>query len=109
MQPHSLFGRNGFINSDFWTPVSHLASTFWAMSIGLIIAYGRELIAPNSWRKLLLPLATEVVRVHVMVLLMPFIALAAWAVVGDSYQPFVIVLLMLGFYLLPTRTEDPTD
>lgn len=21
MEPHELFGRNGFINSDFWTPV----------------------------------------------------------------------------------------
>jgi hypothetical protein len=105
IEPYSLFGRNGFINSDFWTPVSYLATTFWAMSVGTIIAYWRDLVRANPWKKIMLPLATEVARVHLMVVVMPFITLAAWAVVGESYQPLVIVLLMVAFYLLPTRTK----
>ena len=106
MQPHALFGRNGFINSDFWTPVQYLAATFWAMSVGTIVAYGYRLVGTNPWKRMLLPLATEIVRVHLMVLLMPFLALLAWAALGESYESIVIVLLMTAFYLLPGRSGD---
>ena len=34
MEPHSLFGRNGFINSDFFTPVTYLAQSLWPMIRG---------------------------------------------------------------------------
>ena len=105
MEPHALFGRNGFINSDFWTPVRYLATTFWAMSVGTIVAHGRGLVGTNPWKRMLLPLATEIVRVHLMVLLMPFLALLAWAVLGESYESVVIVLLMTAFYLLPGRSR----
>ena len=103
MEPHSLFGRNGFINSDFWMPVRYLAVSFWAMSMGTVVACMGELVASNPWRRMLLPAATQVVRVHIMVVAMPFLALIAWAVFGDSYQSLVIVLLMGMFYLLPGR------
>jgi hypothetical protein len=106
MEPHALFGRNGFINSDFWTPVRYLAATFWAMSVGTIVAYGGGLVGTNPWKRMLLPLATEIVRVHLMVLLMPFLALLAWAALGESYESVVIVLLMTAFYLLPGRSRD---
>jgi hypothetical protein len=106
MEPHALFGRNGFINSDFWTPVRYLAVTFWAMSVGTIVAYGCDLAGTNPWKRMLLPLATEVVRVHLMVLLMPLLALLAWAALGESYESVVIVLLMTVFYLLPGQSED---
>ena len=105
MEPYSLFGRNGFINSDFWTPVRYLLDNFWAMSIGAIVAYWRDLVRSNPWKRMLLPLATEVVRVHIMVVVMPFIALIAWAAFPTSYQPVVIVLLMIVFYLLPRRSR----
>jgi hypothetical protein len=106
MEPHALFGRNGFINSDFWTPVRYLAGTFWAMSIGTMIAYGSELVRSNPWQRMLLPFASELLRVHMMVVVMPFLALGAWAVLGESYQSVVIVLLMAVFYLLPSRSTQ---
>jgi hypothetical protein len=105
MEPHALFGRNGFINSDFWTPVGFLAVNFWAMSVGIVVAYGPGIIRTNPWKRMLLPFATEVVRVHVMVVVMPFLALIAWAALGDSYQSVVIVLLMAVFYILPGRSR----
>jgi len=106
MEPHALFGRNGFINSDFWTPVRYLAATFWAMSVGTIVAYGRGLVGTSPWRRMLLPLATDIVRVHLMVVLMPFLAILAWVGFGESYESVVIVLLMTAFYLLPGRSES---
>lgn len=106
MEPHVSFGRNGFINSDFWTPVRDLITSFWAMSAGTIVAYGQELIRSNPWSRMLLPLTTEVVRVHIMVVAMPFIALAAWAIFGESYQLVAVVLLMIIFYLLPSRSRQ---
>ena len=107
MEPHALFGRNGFINSDFWTPVRYLAVTFWAMSVGTVVAYGHGLIRSDPWKRMLLPFATEIVRVHVMVVVMPFLALIAWAAFGGSYESTVIVLLMGVFYLLPGRSQEP--
>jgi hypothetical protein len=106
MEPHALFGRNGFINSDFWTPVGYLAVNFWAMSAGVVVAYGLGIMRTNPWQRMLLPFATEVVRVHVMVVVMPFLALLAWAALGESYQSSVIVLLMAVFYLLPGRSPE---
>jgi hypothetical protein len=106
MEPHALFGRNGFINSDFWTPVGYLAVHFWAMSVGIVVAYGPGIIRTNPWKRMLLPVATEVVRVHVMVVVMPFLALIAWAVLGESYQSVVIALLMAAFYVLPGGSPE---
>jgi hypothetical protein len=106
MEPHALFGRNGFINSDFWTPVGYLAVNFWAMSVGIVVAYGLGIMRTNPWKRMLLPFATEVVRVHVMVVVMPFLALIAWAALGESYQSTVIVLLMAVFYILPGRSPE---
>jgi hypothetical protein len=106
MEPHALFGRNGFINSDFWTPVGYLAVNFWAMSAGIVVAYGPGIIRTDPWKRMLLPVATEVVRVHVMVVVMPFLALIAWAALGESYQSVVIVLLMAAFYVLPGGSPE---
>jgi hypothetical protein len=106
MEPHALFGRNGFINSDFWTPVGYLAAHFWAMSVGIVVAYGPGILRTNPWKRMLLPVATEVVRVHVMVVIMPFLAFIAWAAFGESYQSVVIVLLMAAFYVLPGGSPE---
>lgn len=101
MEPRGLFGRDGFINSDFWTPVRYLASAFWGMAVGTLVAHGFGIVRSNPWKRMLFPLGTEIVRIHVMVILMPFLALIAWAILGDAYHLVVIVLLMAVFYLLP--------
>lgn len=48
-----------------------------------------------------------VLRTHILVVLMPFIALAAWAVLGEAYQSVAIVSLMALFYLLPEPASSP--
>jgi hypothetical protein len=101
MQPHSLFGRNGFINSNFFDPVAYLTTFFWPMAAGTLMAYWEDLFRNDPWQRMLLPFRTEILRVHVLIVAMPFLALLAWALVGDSYHSIAIVLLMGLFYLLP--------
>lgn len=68
-----LIDKGEASSSDFWTPVKYLTTTFWAMSVGTIVAYGQDLVVSNPWKRMLLPATTEVVRVHVMVVVMPFV------------------------------------
>ncbi|HSA33482.1 MAG TPA: hypothetical protein P5077_07140 [bacterium] len=102
MEPLTFFGRNGFINSDFYTPVVYLAERFWPMVAGALIGNAALLLGPDPWGKAVMPFKSkQIVRIHVMVVLMPLITLAVWAVVGDRYHFPVIVLLMVLFYLIP--------
>lgn len=109
MEPSALFGRNGFINSDFFTPVMVLADRFWPMLLGLLLANGVELVRKNPWARILLPFQAEVLRVHVLILALPFFSLLAWAFVGRAYQPLAIVLLMGLLYLLPNMAREKPD
>jgi len=103
MEPHTLFGRNGFINSDFFTPVTYLINIFWPMALGTLIASLKDFYKKDPWKRIFLPFQKEVLRMHVMILLLPFIALIAWALFGNKYQPVVIILLLGIFYLLPWK------
>jgi hypothetical protein len=116
MEPLSLFGRNGFINSDFYTPVSYLLVHFWPMAVGALIANWEDFILhESSWRGIFLPFDREILRMHIMTLALPFFSLTAWALFGDAYQPATIVLLMGILYLLPrkglrnSKPEQGTD
>lgn len=92
MEPHSLFGRNGFINSDFFTPAMFLAMHFWPMALANLIASGADLLRGNPWKRVLLPFRSEGLRMHLMVLGLPFLTLLAWALFGTAYQQVTIVL-----------------
>jgi hypothetical protein len=105
MEPHSLFGRNGFINSDFNSAVGYLVVAFWPMAAGALIANWRALFRTEPWQRMLLPFRTEVLRLHVLVLVMPLIALLTWALLGNRYQPAAVLLLMGLFYLWPRRSS----
>jgi hypothetical protein len=105
MEPHDLFGSNGFINSDFFTPVLALAERFWPMTVGVLIANWEDFVRRDSVGNRLRPLQAEVVRMHVMVLLLPFLSLAAWALLGEGYQPLAIVLLT-GVLFLPQASRE---
>ena len=105
MEPLSLFGRNGFINSDFYTPVSYLVVHFWPMAVGALIANWEDFILhESSWRGIFLPFHREILRMHILTLALPFFSLIAWALFRDAYQPATIVLLMGILYLLPRKT-----
>jgi hypothetical protein len=107
MEPHILFGRNGFINSDFFTPVAYLINIFWPMALGTLITSLKDFYKKDPWQRIILPFQREVLRMHVMILALPFIALIAWALFGNKYQPVVIILLLGIFYLLPWKeTKD---
>ncbi len=110
MEPMALFGRNGFINSDFFTPVMHLAVRFWPMAVGVLIANREDLSRQNPWRRVLLPFESEILRMHVMILALPVFSMIAWALFREAYQSITIVLLMGLFYLLPKkRSPDRSE
>jgi hypothetical protein len=106
MEPHLLFGRNGYINSDFYTPVLYLAERFWPMAVGILIANWEDLLRKDPWKRLVLPFQREIVRIHLMILALPFLSLIAWALLGESYQSLTIVLLMGLLFLLPRSREE---
>jgi len=105
MEPFALFGRNGFINSDFFTPVMVLVDRFWPMTLGVVIANWEDFVRKNPWKRVLLPFQKEILRMHVMILALPFISLIAWALFGEAYQSITIILLMGLLYLLPKKAR----
>jgi hypothetical protein len=105
MEPLSLFGRNGFINSDFFTPVVVLVDRFWPMVLGVLIANWDRMGGMNPWRRVLAPFQKEILRMHVMILALPFFSMAAWALFREAYQSITIVLLMGLLYLLPNKAR----
>ena len=107
MEPLSLFGRNGFINSDYFTPVEHLAVLYWPMALGALIANWEDFFRKNPWMRIFLPFQKEILRMHVLILALPVLSLIAWALFGQAYQSITIVLLMGLLYLLPKK--EPRD
>jgi len=107
MEPHSLFGRNGFINSDFFTPVTYLARSFWPMILGALIANAGDFVQSKTWHRILLPFrSNEILRIHVLTIALPFLTLIAWALFRTAYQPVTLVLLIGLFYLLPKKRRQ---
>jgi hypothetical protein len=107
MEPLTLFGRNGFINSDFFTPVTYLVDRFWPMAVGVLITNWEDFFRKDPWKRVLLPFQKEIVRIHIMILALPFFSLIAWVLFREAYQSITIVLLMGLFYLLPKKA--PVD
>ncbi len=105
MEPHTLFGRNGFINSDFFTPVAWLAERYWPMVVGTVVANGAALAMPVARQRPFGPLSSEILRMHILIILMPFIALAAWALCGPAWQPVAVLVLTAIFYFAPGRVS----
>jgi hypothetical protein len=105
MEPFAFFGRNGFINSDFYSPLMYLVEHFWPMAVGILIANWEDFFQKNPWKRVLLPLQKEIVRMHIMILALPFFSLLAWALFREAYQPITIVLLLGLIYLLPKKVR----
>jgi len=103
MQPHSLFGRNGFINSDFFTPVVYLAQICWPMALGSVIADRAYLLRCNPWKLLLKPFSRQIAVIHIAVLTMPFVTLLCWMLFKEAYQPLTMIVLLAVFYFFPRK------
>ncbi|MBP9013292.1 MAG: hypothetical protein KBG22_06750 [Smithella sp.] len=107
MQPLHLFGRNGFINSDFFTPVTYLAERYWLMILATLIANADDFMHRNAWERIGLPFKqNEMLRIHIMILVMPFLAMITWALFKDAYQQPTIVLLIGIFFLIPKKKQE---
>lgn len=104
MEPHSFFGRNGFINSDFFSPVRYLFVLFWPMVLGILIANWEDFFRKDPWKRIFLPFQAEIIRIHILIVALPFLTLIAWALFGQAYQSITIVLLMGLFYLFSKKT-----
>ncbi len=105
MEPLAHFGKNGFINSDFFTPLAYLISRFWTMAAGVLISNWQDFFLQQPWKRILVPVQREILRLHLMILALPFFSLLAWAIFRHSYQPVTILLLMSFFYLLPKKAR----
>ena len=106
MEPLSLFGRNGFINSDCFTPVTYLAQGLWLMIVATLIANVDDFLQKKPWERILFPFKSNtILRIHVMTIALPFLMMIAWALFKEAYQPFTIVLLIGIFYLLPKKQQ----
>jgi len=104
MQPVTLFGRNGFINSDFFTPVTYLAQNLWPMVLATLAANADDFIRNNPWQRLVFPFKTNgILRIHIMTIALPFLMMLTWAFFRDAYQQLTIILLIGIFYLLPKK------
>ncbi len=104
MQPLNLFGRNGFINSDFFTPVTYLADRYWPMIVATLVANADDFVQNNPWQRIAFPFKSNgILRIHIMTLALPFLMMMTWAVFKDAYQPLTIVLLIGIFFLIPKK------
>lgn len=104
MQPVNLFGRNGFINSDFFTPVTYLVDRYWPMILVTLIANADDFLQKNPWQRILLPFkSNEIVRIHMMTLALPFLMIITWALFKDAYQQLTIILLVGIFFAIPKK------
>ena len=104
MQPLDLFGRNGFINSDFFTPVTYLAERYWPMIAAMLIANADDFMRRRAWERIALPFRdNQILRIHIMTLVLPFVMILTWALFRDAYQQLTIVILIGIFFLIPKK------
>lgn len=106
MEPKVFFGRNGFINSDFYTPVAHLLERYWPMVLGAIAADLPLAMTGNPWRVPFKPFSLQLLRIHLMVLIVPFVSLFFWWLVRDRYHAPAVVVILALFYFLPRPNDS---
>jgi len=104
MEPARYFGRNGFINSDFFSPLTHLIQRHWPMVAGALLADAVWLVKGDPWRRFTAPFHSEALRLHLFVIALPFVAMGTWALFGRHYHPAAILLLSLLFYFFPRKS-----
>jgi len=72
------------------------------MIVGTIISNSLLFQKNPAWQLMFLPFRSgEIVKIHVMVIIMPFLCLLARVLFKNSYQPLTITRLLAIFYLFP--------
>jgi len=103
LPPEELFGRNGFINSDFWTPVAHLTRLYWPLVAGQLLSEASTLFSTVQQAQAAGSPERRIVAMHVFVLALPFVALLSYALLGAEYQTLSIVILLVIKSLFDVR------
>jgi len=108
MYPYRFFGRDGFINTNFFTPAIWLIVVFWTMPVANLLARYRDFFGPKPWRRLVFPLQKEIVRMHLLIIIMPVITMLCFIFFRNYYSEIVIIILTAVFYFFPegTRKEE---
>jgi hypothetical protein len=101
LSPEDLFGRNGFINSDFWTPVAHLTRLYWPLVAGQLL--GEASLLFSAVQQGAGSPERRIVAMHVFVLALPFVALLSYALLGAEYETLGIVILLVIKSLFDVR------
>ena len=101
MEPHAYFGRNGFINSDFSTPVVYLLERLWPVAAGAVITDLPLALTGNPWRAVRLPFSVQLLPIHLLVIGLPFMTLLLWWAVGADYQTPAVILVLALFHFMP--------
>jgi len=104
MDPKDLFGRNGFINSDFITPIVFLLERFWPALLGTILTEFPDAFRGKAWALYFAPFSKQLPLTHIMVVLTPAAALLFWILFGEAgwQQPAIVAILAL-FHFFPRR------
>lgn len=109
MEPLNFFGRNGFINSNFYDPVIFLSKKHYLIILSTIISNFSPFLERDYKKLLLMPFKTlEILRIHIMVILLPFISLFFYIIFKEKYQIPAIFLLSFIFYFLPFKIKKST-
>jgi hypothetical protein len=103
LPPEELFGRNGFINSDFWTPVAHLTRLYWPLVVGQLLSEASTLFSTVQQTGTSSSPERRIVTMHVFVLALPFVALLSYALLGAEYETLSIVILLVIKSLFDVR------
>ena len=100
MEPLSLFGENGFINSNIFVAVKYLVEKYFYIIIFSLIADFVFIFKVDLWSKIFLPFKSkEIVKIHIMTVLLPFISLFFFMLVKDKYNTPAIIVFLCIFYL----------
>ena len=101
MYPYRFFGRDGFINTNFFTPAIWLIVVFWPMPVANLLARYKDFFGPKPWRRLVFPLQKEIIRMHLLILIMPVITMLCFIFFRNYYSDIVIIILTAVFYFFP--------
>jgi hypothetical protein len=109
MTPPELFGRNGFINSDFYTPVVWLLERYWPMVLGTVVADLPAAFVGEPTQVAFKPLNRQLVMMHVITIGLPFVLLLLWPLMGDRYTQGAVIVVLVLFHFFPRKGAEPVN
>jgi hypothetical protein len=107
MGPPELFGRNGFINSDFHTPVIWLLERYWPLVLGTVVTDAPSAFSGDPVRTAFKPFNRQLLLMHIMAIGLPFILLLLWPVMGDRYAQGAVIAVLVLFHFFPRKEAEP--